>query len=318
MTIGVGFIGYGGIAGWHKTALDNCQDLGKIVGGADINAEQQKKFQEETKSPTFVDYREMLDKTKPQAVVVCTPPSVRLDIVNECLDRGIAMLFEKPLAHTVESAQQIVEKVNKSDIVCATGFCHRFNPGINRIKELFTDGTLGEPIEFINYFVFSSPQSRESWRTDINISGGGCLIDNGNHSVDIFRYLFGSIRNVSGATRHIWPGRGDDTGFMLLASESNVIGQITVSFTYPYRVATIEVVGSKGAAKYDYTNIEELKICTEQDNWQVEKLPPCTRFTGQMKAFLNAIAQGSDSQLASVEDGLIAVEVINKVYKNGL
>ncbi|MFH1615559.1 MAG: Gfo/Idh/MocA family oxidoreductase [Planctomycetota bacterium] len=317
MSVRVGFVGYGGIAKAHQQSVV-LSGMGKIVGGMDIELKQRQRFEEEAKAPSFTCFKEMLDKAEPEAVIVSTPPNVRLEIVRECAERGIGVLCEKPLAHNVESARELAAISKGAKNICAVAFCHRFNPGINRMKQLFEDGVLGEPIEFVNFFVGSSSWCGEVWRTDINISGGGCLMDNGSHSIDIFQYLFGRVEKAAGATRNVWPGRGDDTACLLVTSESGVIGQITVSWMYPFGAATVEVIGSKGAAKFDYSVIDELKIRIGKDEWKTEKITKDTRFVDQMKAFLSAVGGNQNGQLASFEDGLTAVEIIGKIYKDRL
>jgi len=317
MSIRVGFIGYGGIASAHQQSVV-LSGMGQIVGGMDIDPKQRQRFEEQVKAPSFSCYKKMLDKTKPDAVVVTTPPNARLDIIGECVNRGLAVLCEKPLAHNAESARKLVEISSNAKNACAVGYCHRFNPGINRIKQMLADGTLGEPIEFINFFASPCPWIGELWRTDTSISGGGCLSDNGSHSLDIFQYVFGPIKNFAGATRYGWPGRGDDSSFILLVSENGIAGQITVSWMYPHSVCTVEVVGTKGSAKFDYANIDELKIHIGKEDWKVEKIAKDTRFVDQMKAFLGAVRNGQMGRLATFEDGLAVAEIVESVYKNKL
>ncbi|MFH1613938.1 MAG: Gfo/Idh/MocA family oxidoreductase [Planctomycetota bacterium] len=317
MSIRVAFVGYGGIAKAHQSSVV-LSGMGQIVGGMDIDPKQRQRFEEEAGAPSFECYKEMFDKTKPNAVIVSTPPSVREDIIAECISRNLAVLTEKPLAHNAKSARKLFEMSKKAKSVCGVAYCWRFNPGVNRIKKLLTDGTLGLPIEFVIFFSGYVPWYNEAWRTDIGISGGGCLADNGSHALDIFRYVIGPVKNAAGITRHVWPGRGDDSAFILIAGEDGSAGQVTVSWMFPHGVNKIQLIGSEGSATYDLNAIDELQVCIGKDEVRTEKLSKEARFVDQMKAFLSAVQNGRKSQLATFEDGLAAAEIVENIYKNRL
>ncbi|OHB56772.1 MAG: hypothetical protein A2Y12_20560 [Planctomycetes bacterium GWF2_42_9] len=316
MSVRVGFIGCGSIGSVHTQAAQMCSDLGEVVGGSDINNEQRNSFTAKTSAPAFSDALEMLNTTKPDAVVISTPPNVRYAMIKECINRRIAILCEKPLALNFAEAKKIVALAKPFKKVCATGFCHRFNAAVCTMKDMLQNGDLGEPIEFINFFVGPASWLADTWRTDISISGGGNFYDNGVHSVDLFSYLFGKIKSSSGMARYMWPGRGEDSGFMMIVSESGVVGQITTSWVYPYNASTIEIVGTKGAVRFSYDAIDELKICNDSGSWKTIKINEDRRFVNQMRAFLQAVNGQPQEQLATFEDGMEAIGIVEQVCKN--
>lgn len=316
MTVRVGFVGCGSIGSVHVQAVQLCKSPGVIVGGTDPDQKQRDAFIARANAPAFVDFCDMLDRTQPDAVVISSPPHVRYDVISKCVEREIAILCEKPLAKNIAIAKKIVEMAKYSKKVCAVGFCHRFNSAVGIMKEMLQNGDLGDPIEFINFFAGFAPQLADTWRTDISISGGGALFDNGTHSVDLFRYFFGNIHTATGTTRNMWPGRGEDSGFMMLTSNSGVVGQITTSWVYPYNASTIEIVGTKGAVRFSYDAIDELRICNSSGSWKTTKINEDRRFVNQMEAFLQAVKGNPPEKLATFEDGLMAMEVIEQVCRN--
>lgn len=319
MSVTIGFVGCGRIAYSHLGSIRENGDLGTVVGGADISKDARDAFAKEAQVPVFDDYRQMFDDTSPQAVILTTPASFREQVVAECARRGISVLMEKPLAHTVEHGERLVELAgNHPDIVCGLGYCHHFASGPRKIKSLFADGTLGDPIEMRAVFTGNSPQNATAWRTDVAVSGGGTLLDNGTHVLDIFHYIFGSVTGASAAVRRAWgEDRGEDSAFILARSESGAFLHATCSWLYPYAEASITAVGSKALAHYSYVERDKL-IIRAGDEERIEPVEDERRFIRQMETFLKAVKGGDRGDLATFEHGLTLLRLVDNMYQHGM
>src|SRR5207253_8557939 len=101
------------------------------------------------------------------AMIVCTPPSAREEYVQAALSKNLAVLVEKPLAHTLAAACRLSNlSSDHPDTPTAVGYCHRFTPAIIEIKNRITNGTLGEIVRFENTFASNNPKMQTHWMSD--------------------------------------------------------------------------------------------------------------------------------------------------------
>lgn len=120
----------------------------------------------------FETVEQMLEQNRPDAVVIATPPNVRMASVPRCLELGLSVLSEKPLA---------------------IGFCHRFTPAVQAIRKLIQGGQFGRVAEVRVNFSGPDPSRSTHWMSDPAISGGGVAIDNAVHAIDLFQFLCGPL-----------------------------------------------------------------------------------------------------------------------------
>ncbi len=219
MPINISLIGAGGIARAHAAAADS---LGqgehgvRIVAVVDPVETARETLAKTTGGRAFADFsslREGLaEQDQPQAVIVCTPPSARLPVVEQALQAGLGVLIEKPPAHTLADARELVALSERfADQPCLVGFCHRFTPAVDAMIQHVAAGLIGEVVRFENTFAANLPHLREAWMSDPLRSGGGSLIDTGLHSLDLFRYLFGATQLRARSCAKAGPGGASPT-----------------------------------------------------------------------------------------------------------
>ena len=316
MELKIAIVGCGGISRAHVNALKQAGI--PLVAGVDISEEARDKFAEANNVPTFADTAQMLDDVRPGAVILCTPPSVRIEPVKACLARNVAVLSEKPMAHTLADARKLAQLAKKAKVPCRVAYCHRFVPAVQRMRQIIEREELGPLILFRNIFGGSLPRMAQHWMSDPTVSGGGCLIDNSSHSIDLFTHLCGpaDLKTVSALRRNTWPGRGEDTAFTLLRSTRGVTGQLAAGWLFGVSKAEIELIGESGAAQYDYSRQNELKVrVAGQTEWQIEKVEEAgVRFLRQIQAFQAALA-GESTLQATFDEGLQVAQVVDAAMK---
>jgi predicted dehydrogenase len=184
----------------------------------------------------FTDYCEAIDSLKPDIVFVCTPNKYSPDICVYALENGCHVFCEKPPGRSLEDVRRI-RKAEQAhpDLKVMFGFNHRHHPAIVEAKSLVDAGRMGRIIWLRGVYGKSGGSGTEferSWRNDPEISGGGILLDQGIHMLDLFRFFCGDFEKVHGivATGY-WNIGVEDNAFVLLKTRQGQTAQLHSSAT---------------------------------------------------------------------------------------
>ena len=309
----IAIVGGGGISRAHVAAAKATAGRIGVAAVVDPNEQARRATADAAEAKGFAAIEELLaapESKQLDGVVICTPPSVRIPIVEAALKRGLHVLAEKPLAHTLVDAKRLAEIAAKHPKqVAAVGYCHRFTPAIVEMNKRMSAGAIGEMSRFENTFAAPLPHLREHWMSDPAVSGGGSFIDTGCHSLDLFLYLLGPGKVRSAIFHHAWPGRGESSATALLRSDKGVPGVIQSGWTEPARF-TVAVVGTLGSLSYDYDVATELRF--RPNDGPEEKVPVEThevRFQRQLEAFADAATGMSPAIMpATFAEGVVTAE----------
>ncbi len=192
-------IGAGDIARSHGRAVEKLD--GKVIAAFDVNAAGLKRYCEEFNCEP-IGYDD-LDSWIPKAdyVVLCTPPTKRLDYVEKVLSAHVPLYMEKPVAVTLEDAQTLKEMEQKYDAKIIVGFAHRYRPAFQKLVELVRSGELGDPINVFDNrvgpgFGFRGSYFAASWRTDPKLACG-FTIESISHEWNLLTALCGEFETLS-------------------------------------------------------------------------------------------------------------------------
>jgi predicted dehydrogenase len=252
----VGLIGAGVIGRFRAQALAQIPSM-RLVAVAD---EQQARAR--AIAPKGQELRclargeELAGSPDLDAVIVSTPPASHERLTLAALAAGKHVLCEKPLADSVEACERMVVAAKKAGRCLATGYTLRKSPAALLARKLVDDGEIGE-IDHIRVFHGHKGGSDfgPAWITDHAATGGGTLMDNGIHMIDVVRWFLGDIATSAGfGSNHTWKKPGsEDNGFVLCRSTAGKVGLIHSSWTewtgYGYRV---EIYGTEGFVHFGY------------------------------------------------------------------
>lgn len=310
----VGIIGAGGIAGEHKRGYARL-DAVELVGVADVAPASRERAVNEWKVPAFETVAELLDIARPEAVSICTPPKFHADAAIACLERGVAVLCEKPMARTVEEAERIAAAAEKATAPFMVAFCHRYHPPVIKVKEAIEAGKLGEVKMYRNRFGGRQDMSK-TWFSDPDIAGGGTLMDTSVHSVDLFRFLVGDAVWITGTTADI-AGiyRLEDSGIVTFGTASGAIGVIEGSWSTPGSANIIEVYGTEGAAVVNYNTGETQILARGSREWEKVTTEGPDRFEREVEEFVKAVANRTLPPITA-KDGLAANRILAAAYNS--
>ena len=193
----------------------------------------------------------MAERNDIDAVLVCTPPDLHHAIALAALKSGKHVLCEKPLARTLEEATEMVAAAQASGKCFKVGFNHRHHPAVLQAKRWLDEGRLGEPV-FVRcrYGICGRPGYEQEWRADPRVVGGGQLMEQGIHAVDLARAFLGEFREVTGFIgTHYWKTEPlEDNAFVLYRTAAGQVASIHASLTQWKNIFSLEVFGKDGYA----------------------------------------------------------------------
>lgn len=189
MSLAVAIVGAGRMGRTHVKGLERVPDA-RIVGIADVQLEAARSLAGPLGGRAFTDYREMLTALEPDAVYFCTPSSEHLAQVTFAAESGINVFVEKPIAANVSDAMAIADVVERSGILCTTGYQWRYNPATGAARQALGD----LPVSLLSgWWYWTIPMI--PWIADRRF-GGGQIFDQCTHLIDLMRYLAGEITTV--------------------------------------------------------------------------------------------------------------------------
>ena len=321
-TLGVAIVGCGGIGQKRAKVLG----AARLVACADIVLERAHRLAQTFPGAIAVsDWHEILKRDDVDIVIVSTFNNILAEVTREVVEAGKHVLVEKPAARNTRELQPIVKAVQRTGKKVRVGFNHRYHPAFLKARELFESGVLGK-LMFIRgrYGHGGRIGYEKEWRADPALSGGGELIDQGVHLIDLARWFLGDFSEVKGfAHTYFWNMAVDDNAFMLLKTPLQQVAFLHVSCTEWKNLFSFEIYGrhaklhieglggSYGQERLTYyrmlpkmgppeTTIWEYPM--DDNSWQIE-----------FDEFVEDIKLGR-IPAANLNDALVALRVIEEIY----
>ena len=315
----VGIIGCGLIGKKRALALEN-DDV--LIACCDTNIELGQKFADDFNCIFYKDYTDLLNSC--DTIVVAVVNKYAKDIVKSALDQNKNILVEKPMGRDFKESLEIL--LSSKDKILKVGFNHRFHPAIWKAKELFDAGTIGKLMYIRGTYGHGGRPGMESeWRASKDLCGGGELLDQGVHLIDLSRWFAGNITSVFGkVSTKFWDIKVEDTAFMLLQTESGIDIQLNVSWTNWKNIFQFELFGTDGYLKINglggWYGTETLEIGIRKQEGgvpDVEKIEyqEDTSWTKEWQEFKAAI-KVNRLPIGNGIDGGKANQIIDALYKS--
>lgn len=245
--IQVGVIGTGWIGQRHLENLANMSGV-RVAGVCDVDVRKAEGIAGRWGLPAFGDYRVMLDEARPDAVVICTPPTVRLEPVQEAAGRGVHCFIEKPPAKDLAGALQVKAVLDQTGVINGVGFMYRYCKAVDACRELIAGRRVASVHSKLLCRLALDP-NWPRWFFDKRRSGGP-ILDQAIHTLDLSRYLLGEAAAVAGfGSNATVPKGGDftveDSHSLALRWRSGVLQNHTHSWSYTDYVSTVELLSDE-------------------------------------------------------------------------
>ncbi|NMC76797.1 MAG: Gfo/Idh/MocA family oxidoreductase [Candidatus Methanofastidiosa archaeon] len=292
--IKIGVIGAGVMGGHHIRNL-SCMDV-ELVGLSDIDKNRVSELSENFNTKGFLDYKELV-KEGIDAAVVAVPTKLHKPVCDYLIDNGVDILVEKPIADTVENGKEIITKAKKEGIKISVGHIERFNPAIQKLKEIIKNESLGKVVTM---------SSKRVGPYNPRIRDVGIIVDLGVHDIDIMSFLLEEKVKTVYATggKRIHPF--EDFATILMTFGNSCTGLIDTNWHTPHKVRSLTVVADKGIAEVDY--IDQKLILYDKEWVKEAKIERREPLSLELECFINYLKKDTAPPVSG-EDGLHALEV---------
>lgn len=252
--IRIGVIGMGAIGPSHVHGIEQVDGC-RLSAVCDIRQEVAMPAAKDYGVAAFADVAAMLASGEVDAVTVSTPSGFHRDAVIASLAHNIPVLCEKPLEITIARIDEIIEAEKNSDAFVAGVYQSRFGPIVRKMKSLIDGGMIGDIYSggvHIKHYRTQEYYDSGDWRGTWKVDGGGCLMNQGIHEIDLFRWFLGAPTEVIAMTET--KGRNIEVETLALALvrfQSGAAGVIqATTLAYPEYQPHLEFVGSKGTVAF--------------------------------------------------------------------
>jgi predicted dehydrogenase len=311
----LGLIGAGRISGSYADVLGDCESV-EVVGVADVATEAASALADRLGSASYTSHLELAEDARPDAVVICTPPNTHAGISLELVARGIHVMCEKPLALSPAEAVKMLAAADENGVTLTMASKFRYVQDVVKARSIVMSGVLGEIILLENTFA-SRVDMASRWNSKSDVSGGGVLIDNGTHSVDVVRYFLGPIAEVMAVEgKRAQALSVEDTAQLFLRGVDGARATIDLSWSIDKeRPWYLEVYGSEGTIQVGWgssryrqrTSSDWVEFGSGYDKTQA--------MHDQIANFARAIAGEEPLRITGV-DALASVDVMEAAYRS--
>ena len=226
----------------------------EIVGLCDTSLDNMNGYNE----PKYESWQECIDQAAPAAVFVCTYNAFISDIVCYALEHGIHVFAEKPpgrnLSDTLRMKDALEKNNENKNLVLKFGFNHRFHNSVMEAKALIDSGLIGDIVCARGvYGKAGNPTFATDWRNDLEISGGGILLDQGIHMIDLLYYFMGEFTSVQSAIHHlVWKEmKTEDSAFAIMETAKGQVASLHSSAVQWKHKFNLDIICTNGYVTLD-------------------------------------------------------------------
>ena len=330
MTIHLGLIGGGNISETHACAASAIPGVA-VVAIYGTNVERVSRLSRECGARAYEDFRGFLEHRPMDFVAIGSPSGLHATHGIAAAQRGLHVLTEKPIDISTRRADELIQAAEKSGVKLGVMFQDRFKPEIRRLKNWIDHGLVGKPLlveASVKWYRPAEYYGQSKWRGTLALDGGGALINQGVHTVDLLLWLIGPVASVQARTATALHAiEVEDTAIALLEFANGALGLLqatTAAFPgYPRRV---EITGTEGTVLLEQDRIVTVNLKTARadviasgasQDTESTSSPVVTDFSGHQAIFEDFIRaiQENGTPLCDGHEGRRSVALIEEIYR---
>jgi predicted dehydrogenase len=267
-------------------------------------------------------------------VIIATPTHLHVPIALDCIAKGIAVFIEKPLSTTAEQARPLIEALRKSPVKTMVGYMNRHADTFRTAYQIIRNGALGDLHSFKGTMYISQilqGQGGKGWRYEKGKAGGGVLITQNSHLLDMLIWMFGDVSWVSGHTKTYYSQNVEDAVHCYLEFKSGLSGWIDTSWSQRHHrtlTTAIEVQGEHGTLHFDDDEVRlflDRPVGDYPAGWTQLRKPDLFQgvsfdvagpsYTRQFEEFVAAV-RGQGKIESDAESAYRVQQVIDGIYRS--
>ncbi len=328
--VGIAMAGCGMVAGVHVAALREIPDA-RILGAWSRSAEKTQRFSEQHQIRGYRSYKDLLGDPEVDAVLICLPSGYHAEYGLTAASAGKHVIVEKPIDISIAKAEALIGACRKHDRKLSVIFQNRFTPAAKKVRQALDRGLLGTLIlgdAYVKWYRSSEYYASNAWRGTKGIDGGGALINQAIHTIDLLQWMMGGIQRVCGLVRTSTHSiESEDLGVAAVEYVGGAIGVIEGSTAIrPGVKERVEIHGQKGSLVLEGGNITSWKVegCSEADYVDEQKVsygstssPAISHVNhkAQLEEIVTSIQRNIDSSVPG-EEGLKSLRIVLGIYES--
>lgn len=339
--IGFGVVGLG-MGSYHADAIIKAKGA-RLVAVCDIDEDRLNREVEKYKVKGYENYEDMLKDPEVEVINICTPSGMHVDMAVPAVKAGKNIIVEKPVDIRVEKIDELIEEGKNAGVKMGAIFQSRTTPLNKRIKDVIEKGRLGKLIGVHAMLPWYRAQSyyqgrHGSWKGTWNMDGGGSLMNQGVHTVDLLQWIAGRVKSVFGAFGVFGHDiEAEDKTAAILKFENGAVGTLTTTTcAYPGLSQIVLIHGDKGTISWGEDQLNSWKIQGEREKEEEAEMlslygprekrggttasdPMAVGSSGHVglvEDMVQAILENREPMI-SIESAKHAVEIINAIYESG-
>ncbi|TVR04211.1 MAG: gfo/Idh/MocA family oxidoreductase [Spirochaetaceae bacterium] len=269
MSYGIGIVGTGMIARHHARAVEDLPGV-RVVAAMDSDHSRAAAFAQEMNCAAYDDLQRFLADDNVSIVAICSPSGAHLDVALAAARAGKHLLIEKPLEITLDRCDQIIDAAARHGVNLGGIFQSRFFDASRVVKDAVAAGRLGRPVMGDAYVKWFRPQSyydTGGWKGTKALDGGGALMNQSIHAIDLLQWYMGPVRAVQAFTGILGHERieVEDTAVAAIEFASGAMGVIEGSTAvFPGFLKRVELSGTAGSIVLEEEEIKTWRFAEEQ------------------------------------------------------
>jgi predicted dehydrogenase len=326
----IGIVGIGTIAGIHAQALSESEKL-EMYSVYSRSEENARNLGDKHNVGWHTDWDAFISDPELDAVSICTPSGNHLDYGELAAMAGKHVIVEKPIEVTLERATRLIRVCKEKGVALAVIYQSRFVPEIRALKKELDDNVIGNLVmgdARIKWFRGQDYYDSGEWRGTYALDGGGVLINQAIHTIDLLQWFMGDVENICGYTGTMTHERleVEDNGVAVIRFKSGAFGVIQGSTSIqPAQARCIEMHGENGTIIVDGDNVKVLK--SGEDKAEPEKKgtasgasSPLAGFSPdphkfQFEAIADAVREGREPPVSG-KDSLKSLAIVLAIYES--
>lgn len=303
-TINVGVIGVGAMGYNHARVYYRLENA-NLVAISDVSEVTLSKVSKKYDAKGYADYEDLLKDPEIEVVSVCVPTTHHHNVVMSAIEHGKHVLVEKPIAFTLEEAEEMVSFAKEKGVKLGTGHVERFNPAVQKAKELIRNDVIGDVV---------SASAKRVGPFPPRIKDVGVTIDLAIHDLDVMYYLFNEgVTQVYATMGSILEKcEYEDHAEIMTKFKNGITGILEVNWLTPYKRRELEITGTDGIISIDYIDQSIDVFGKFAQDVEIQHEEP---LKDEIKSFLDSIINNEEPEISG-EDGINALKMVLAANKS--